>query len=57
MPNCYPIFPLFQAEQRLTEEHNRVEKYLHDSTLNTLMKACETVSVNFLNFYYIFDKI
>ncbi|XP_021951491.1 cullin-1 [Folsomia candida] len=34
-----------KAEQRLTEEHNRVEKYLHDSTLNTLMKACETVLI------------
>lgn len=34
-----------KAEQRLAEEHKRVELYLHDSTLNTLMKTCENVLI------------
>ncbi|CAL8109556.1 unnamed protein product [Orchesella dallaii] len=34
-----------KAEQRLSEEHKRVELYLHDSTLQRLMKTCETVLI------------
>lgn len=36
---------LFQAEQRLAEEHKRIELYLNGSTLQRLMKTCETVGL------------
>ena len=32
-----------KAEQRLNEEHKRVEVYLHMSTMTQLMKTCENV--------------
>lgn len=34
-----------KAEQRLNEEKKRVGMYLHDSTLERLMKTCENVLI------------